>query len=659
MSKSKLYLAVMIALLLGVTGSSFAQTVAAKADEGKLIAVLKSSDASHKAKADACRQLDITGTKDAIAPLVALLDDEKLSHMARYALEPMPEPAVDEAFRKALGTLKGKPLVGVIGSIGVRRDAKAVEPLRALLTQHQGGPLVMQAALRALGSIGTPAAARVLQTALEHVSSEARLDACEGLFRCAEALAEEGRRDQAIEIYDQLRQLDGAHQVRGGALRGVILVRGNDGLALLREQLRSDDYILFSAAAQAAQEMSVGGVTKVLTGALGELSADNRIVVIEALGKRGDTAALPALFKATRRGPTTVRVAAIEAVVEMQQASAVPVLVKLIDASDAEVAKAAQEGLGALPGDAADEAVMAMFKSDDSSRRATALALIGRRRMTSSIGILLKAARGRDAAISASAIRMVGELGDDDQLPALLDVLMEAERSDDLTAAEQAVAAVCTKAAKPQSHAGALIGLLRRAKPQQKMALLRVLGAIGGADALKAVRAAADSDDAQVRTAAIRVLTNWKTPDAAPLLLALAQSTSNRNERTLFLRGYLGIARRRNLPVGERLAMCREAAGMIRRADEKKLLLGALSSIESPGTLALIVPHMDVADTREEAAMAATTVAEQLLKSRQSARYAPKLIEPLEKVAQVTTNENLARRAKGLLQQAKSKAGNK
>jgi len=657
MSKSKIHLAVMIALLLGVTGSSFAQTVAAKADEGKLIAVLKSNDASHKAKADACRQLAITGTKDAIAPLVALLGDEKLSHMARYALEPMPEAAVDEAFRKALGTLKGKPLVGVIGSIGVRRDAKAVEPLTELLMQHEAGPEVMLAAVRALGSIGTPAAAEVLQGGLDHAPPEGRLGLYEGLFRCAELMAVENHRDKAIEIYDQLRALDAPHQVRGGALRGAILLRGRDGLPLLRKNLRSGDYILFSAAAQAAQEMSVARVTKVLTGTLGKLPADNQIVVLQTLGKRGDPAALPALFEAAQSGSTSVRVAAIEAAVEMQDASSVPVLVKLLDAPDADVGKAALEGLGALPNRQADEAVIAMFKSDDINRRGMALALMGRRRMTDSIPTLLRAARSGDATLRASVIKMVGELGDTEQLPALLDLLMDVEAPGDLTAAEQAVAAVCTKAENPQAYANELVGLLGRAKPAQKIALLRVLGALGGPDALKAVRTAVDSSDAQVRSAAIRALTTWKTPDAAPHLLELAKSTSNRNERTLFLRGYLGFARRGNLPVAKRLSMCREAAGMIRRDDEKKLLLGALSSIESPETLTLIAPHMDSPGTREEAAMATTAVAEKLLKSRNSARFAAKLVAPLEKVAQVTTNENLARRARKLLQEAKSKAG--
>ena len=70
----------------------------------------------------------MVGTKEAVPVLAALLADEKLAHMARYALEPIPDPAVDEAFRAALGNLKGRRLVGVICSIGVRRDGQGRAP---------------------------------------------------------------------------------------------------------------------------------------------------------------------------------------------------------------------------------------------------------------------------------------------------------------------------------------------------------------------------------------------------------------------------------------------------------------------------------------------------------------------------------------------------
>src|SRR5664279_4686386 len=119
--------------------------------EKKLIAVLK-SDAPEKEKADACRELARVGTKDAVAPLAALLPDEKLSHMARYGLETIPSPAVDEVLRDAAGKLHGSQLVGVIGSIGVRHDTKAVEILANLL--HDSDNDVAQAAARALGKVG-------------------------------------------------------------------------------------------------------------------------------------------------------------------------------------------------------------------------------------------------------------------------------------------------------------------------------------------------------------------------------------------------------------------------------------------------------------------------------------------------------------------------
>ena len=102
----------------------------------KLVAVLK-SDASQKEKADACRELARIGTKDAVAPLAALLPDEKLSHMARYGLETIPSSAVDKALREAAGKLQGRLLVGVIGSIGVRRDTKAVKLLAKLLQRSR------------------------------------------------------------------------------------------------------------------------------------------------------------------------------------------------------------------------------------------------------------------------------------------------------------------------------------------------------------------------------------------------------------------------------------------------------------------------------------------------------------------------------------------
>ncbi|MHC4505496.1 MAG: HEAT repeat domain-containing protein, partial [Planctomycetota bacterium] len=237
MSKPTMASALAVALLSAGAGRSFGQDDRPPSGEreAKLVAVLKSG-AGFKERAAACRELARIGTREAVPALAALLGaegkDEKLSHMARYALETIPDPSVDEALRTALGRLKGRPLVGVIGSIGVRRDAGATEALARLL--RDADPTVAQAAARALGRIATPGAADALEGALAGASRANRLAICEGLFRCAEKFVADHRRGRALAIYDRLRRsADAPHQLRAAALRGAVLTRGKEGLPLL------------------------------------------------------------------------------------------------------------------------------------------------------------------------------------------------------------------------------------------------------------------------------------------------------------------------------------------------------------------------------------------------------------------------------------------
>ncbi len=91
----------------------------------------------------AARQLAREGTGEAVPKLAALLPDDRLTDLARYALETIPDASVDEALREALGKLDGRPLAGVITSIGARRDAAG---RRAL-----GQPPVSSQSERSLG----------------------------------------------------------------------------------------------------------------------------------------------------------------------------------------------------------------------------------------------------------------------------------------------------------------------------------------------------------------------------------------------------------------------------------------------------------------------------------------------------------------------------
>lgn len=662
MSRRRLTLVLLAALVALAAVPAGAQQFppATEEAEAKLIAVLKSDDASREDKATACRRLAVIGTPKAIPVLAGLLGDEEMSHMARYALEPMDDPAAGAALRDAVGKVKGGPLVGVIGSLGVRQDEKAVPLIVPMLKNANAD--VAHAAARALGSIGTAEAARALQKSLDAGAKDTqRLALCEGLFRAAERMCEAGKPADAVGVYDHLRGMkDAPHQVRTAAVRGAILARGDDGLALLKETLASDDYLLFAAACRTSHDMDGKDVTRALTDALGRGSADQTILALLTLGRRKDPAAVGPVMALAGKKDTekTVRLQALETAGEINDPAAADALVALVDADDEEIAKAARESLASIPGDTVDAAVMKLFTSEDTNHRMIAMQLVGRRRMRDAVSDLLKAARADDANIRATAIRQLGELAATDRLPVLLDLLMANTEGNVLGAAQAAVSSVCARAEKPETCAGPVANLLPKAQPAQKVVLLRILGGIGGETALKAVRGMVGSDGENVHTTAIRTLASWKTPDALPALVEIAKQSDQPRDRALALRGYLGWAARRGrgqLPRGRRLDLCRTAAGIVKTAGEKKQLLGALGNIRSPEAIDMILPHVGDAAVRNEACAAAVAVAEELLKVGGGKKHAKDVIAPLEKVVEAAEGD-LEKRAKGLLNRARNKA---
>ncbi|MBN2473615.1 MAG: HEAT repeat domain-containing protein [Pirellulales bacterium] len=191
-------------------------------EEGKLIAVLL-SDTPLKAKMDACRQLAVIGTPKAVPVLAPLLEDEKLSHMARYALEPIPGASVDQTLRDAMGKLKGRLLVGVLGSIGVRHDAKAVPALMKMLDDPD--PETARAAAGALGKIANAEAAGALREKLGSVPPKVRPAVADATLACAEALLAADKPGEAAALYESVTKAELPKHFRVAATYGLIQAR--------------------------------------------------------------------------------------------------------------------------------------------------------------------------------------------------------------------------------------------------------------------------------------------------------------------------------------------------------------------------------------------------------------------------------------------------
>ena len=414
------------------------------AQEAQLLAVLKSSDATPFDRSEACRGLARVATKEAVPTLAALLGDEKLGHMARGALETIADASAGDALRDAMGKLKGRPLMGVLGSLGVRRDAKAVDAMAKLLTDADSD--VAQSAARALGNIGTPEAGKALESALAGASAANQVAFCEGLFRAAEALSAQRQDAQALAIYDRLRGLTQApQQVRSAALRGAILCRKTEGIPLMIEAIGGTDYVLTAAAARAAIELPGPEVTAALVAELPKLSADKQILIVNTLGYRGDASAGPGLLALASKGPDAVRLAAVNNLTHLAYSPALPLLAELSLGSEADLAAAARTCLTNFPGKDANATILAMLAHKDASVRCLAVEMIGQRKVDGAVGSLLKAAEDAESTVRLAALQALRDQAGAAELPALLNLLVKAKSPAEIQGAETALGALCVR----------------------------------------------------------------------------------------------------------------------------------------------------------------------------------------------------------------------
>jgi hypothetical protein len=187
-----------------------------KLEPPKLLALVKDPNSTVFQKAIACKKLAFVGGKDAVRPMAALLDHPQLSCYARFGLEPNPDPSVDEVLRAALSRLKGKLQIGVITTIGVRKDAKALDALTKLIDDSDAQ--LAGAASASVGMIGGMQAARALEAALRRTKPPVFPVVARATLLCAEGLLASNR-PRALELYTRLSSTEMPGPVRLAALR--------------------------------------------------------------------------------------------------------------------------------------------------------------------------------------------------------------------------------------------------------------------------------------------------------------------------------------------------------------------------------------------------------------------------------------------------------
>lgn len=599
-----------LALFLFTTAPLFAaDPIKVSAEkENEALAVLK-SEAPAADKALACKKLAIDGSAASVPELAKLLPDPQLQSWARIALEAIPGPEADEALRKATDSLQGRLLIGVINSLGVRRDSKAVEQLAKRLEDKDAD--VASAAAVALGRIGDAAAVKSLREALPNSPKPVNSAVAEGLILCAEERLAKDQAAEAIEIYDQIRKAQVPQQRYLEATRGAILARKDEGIPLLLEQLRAPEKNLFQIGLSTAREFPGGTVDKSLADEVEKLTAERAALLITAMADRPKTVVVATIVKAAGAGPKEVRIAAINALSRVGDASSVPALLQTALDADADLAQAAKSTLAELRGEKVDSQIAAALPNATGKQLSLLLELVGSRRIEATAS-LIKALDSNDKATRTAALAALGETVDAKNLNVLIAQVVTPKRAEDAEAAEKALLAASIRMPDREACATELSAAIDKTNSlPTKVKLFEVIGSVGGKKALAAVAAAGKSSQPELQDIATKLLGEWTTEDAAPVLLELAKMPGHKYQGRA-IKGYIRIARQFVLPEDQRNEMAKQAMDAAKATADKKLVLVVLQRYPNNSTLSQAIAAMKVPELNDDATATVMSIAQSL-----------------------------------------------
>jgi type 1 glutamine amidotransferase/HEAT repeat protein len=611
----------------------------------RLTAVATNPAATRLARQRACELLARAGDDETVAALAPLLADDSMANPARTTLQALATPDARAALRAALDRADGEPLIGLINALSELRDEGSVDALARLARGNDKSAAT--AAIDALGTIGTPDAARAMEAlpppmANQPATQLARLRAADALgqFEIPAWRAIAGKAlfvdwlhpsppRMAFETYRDLSRPDAPMAIRSAALRGLAMTERGDFAGRALDLLDAPDPALGRAARQILIDLpgpdSTRAIARQLWRRRDRLSTSSQAQALAVLGARGDAAARPVVldFMRADETPDGARAAAIAALETVGDARDIPELLRGIGAGS-ESGRAAYLSVVRMPGEAVEAAILERLPHAKPAGMACCLQLLRDRRAYQTVPVAREYVNHANEEVAWRAIQAVGTLGEPGDVATLASALASAPSEKLRQTSIESLVERIRWLDDPGAGVGELGQILNDddaaladavtspVTPRQyRMDLVNVVAQVGSEAAVAALAGQLDATDPSVRDASVRGLAAMDVQSAAPILLTLACEAETPAQRVLALRGFIRLA---GLPdAGEptgRIERYRAAWELASAADEKRQIVAGLQSVGSPAALEMLAIRIDDPDVSHEAALAVFALTE-------------------------------------------------
>jgi HEAT repeat protein len=598
------------------------------------------------------KQLERIGRAEAVSQITKLLanQDAQVRESARRALQKNPASEANEALRQALGSAGNMEWrAALINALAERRDPANLNLLmRAAGSQDDG---VRIGAVIGLAALEDKSGLAPISAAMSVGAPRARTIAADSYLRLADALVARGDKASALRAFKTMLPAEG--YLKCAAIIGIGRAGGPEDLPALLEAAASQDAKLRGACVEALCLLEGKDVARAIAAQVSQSQPETKLVLLQALARRGEKSTVPVFTAATEDADETVRVAALAGLGTVGNPAVVPLLLKAAGTGSKPQQDAARQSLQLLPGADIDKAVLNTMDAGDPRSRAEAARALASRHVVAATPTLLKTAMDADGGVRTESLKALGVVASSEALPALAGLLAKSEDDASRSEAANALVSIANRDDNIEARSEPILKALGASSGDARLWLLRVLGRIGGQQSLGAVRTAVKDNDAKVQDAAIRTLAEWPDATAAADLLGVVNSGANETQQVLAFRGYIRVCRiRTTRQEAETARMLAVGLAAAKRPDQKREALGGLAEVRDILALQAVLPCLDDNAVKEEAASAAARIGREICDQKPEAVKAA-----MQKVLDISSRDNVKRDAKETLDRAERKLG--
>ncbi len=609
--------------------------------EALCIAQLKSGG-TFAGKQFLCQRLSRFASPASVPVLSDMLQNPETANMALYVLERIPGSEVDEVLLNALTTATGQK-VGVINALGRRKAEIAVDVLSEMLTQSKDN--VAKASIHALGNMGTAQAGQALFPYIAPGSVAYRPEVLWAYLSCADRFMEQGQTRIALEMYRRLDGPDVPVAVRIASLQSQLDADAEHRYELIRNWLAGGD--------EAAQTLAIRSLglldvqkTIAIAGQLPFLSPAQKVHMLAMCENLGYPELQDIITPATGDPIDQVRMAALTALATCGDASTIDLLAEHAANSSGEEQKIARNSLYLIKDPAADQYISDKVAQAPLAIKSELILALGERQIASAVDPLFTLTSDNESRIRRAAIKALGDLAASERIQEMIDVLKTAQTPSEREEAILAVTRVSNKLPE-ETRVDPVLSALKNAKPENRMALLRVLGRLGNERGLPELRLALQDKDQEIVIAAVRATTDWPNADPIADLYGVAKEGKDTRSRILGLRGVIELLEKSdNLSHAETAEWYEKALDLAFETNEKRMILSGLSYVRAPEALDVAMPYLAKEDVKAEAESAVVRIA-----SRIRGEHPEKAKDALNAVVAQTDNDLIKAEAQDVLSQ--------